>query len=438
MFKVKFTDIGEGLHEGKVTEVLVNVGDAVKMGQSLFVVETDKVNAEIPSPVDGKVSEILIKKDQDINVGEVVFVIDDGSASADEPVAVATTKEPELSGGSCTPNLPEPEEEENASVVGSTPVSNHVITRQVPQPADIKKPAVDVRATPQARRLAAKLNIDLTKITASSPSGRISIEDIEAYNSQAQTATVQTPSVQTATRPNLPTTGLEVESMAMSGIRKATVKAMKYSHSTNASFTSFKKIDITNIYDLRNNLKDFAQQSNIKLTYLAFIVKAVAKALVDNPNINVRIDEENNAIQYIKNINISVAVDTPYGLVVPVIFNANNLSLFEIAKEITNIAAKAKDKKLAAGDMSNGTFTISNIGSVGLEYATPIINSPESAIMGVGIMKKEPVYVGDEIKPRYMMPFSITADHRVIDGADVGRFLQKVEEYLTNPIILLT
>ncbi|AUF83245.1 2-oxo acid dehydrogenase subunit E2 [Mesoplasma syrphidae] len=436
MFKVKFTDIGEGLHEGKVTEVLVNIGDSVKMGQSLFAVETDKVNAEIPSPVDGKVSEILIKKDQDINVGDVVFIIDDGSTTAADSNVSTASKEPEISGGSCVPNLPEPEEE-NASVVGSTPVSNHVITRQVPQPSDIKKPAAEIRATPQARRMAVKLNIDLSKIIASSPSGRISIEDIEAYNNQAS-ASVQPATAQQPVRSNLSTTGLEVEAISMTGIRKATVKAMKYSHSTNASFTSFKKIDITNIYDLRNNLKDFAKQSDIKLTYLAFVVKAVAKALVDNPNINVRIDEENNAIQYIKNINISVAVDTPYGLVVPVIFNANNLSLFEIAKEISNIASKAKDKKLAVSDMTNGTFTISNIGSVGLEYATPIINSPESAIMGVGIMKKEPVYIGDEVKPRYIMPFSITADHRVIDGADVGRFLQKVEEYLTNPIILLT
>jgi pyruvate dehydrogenase E2 component (dihydrolipoamide acetyltransferase) len=437
MFKVKFTDIGEGLHEGKVTDVLVKVGDSVKMGESLFVVETDKVNAEIPSPVDGKVAEILIKKDQDINVGEVVFVIDDGSANVDE-VPQAPKEEIQVSGGSCVPNLPEPEEE-NASVVGSTPVSNHVITRHIPETPQDKTVKVDVRATPQARRMAAKLNVDLAKVTASSPSGRISIEDIEKFVTESKVLTEQPQTnVTTPSRANLSPTSLEIESVPMSGIRKATVKAMKHSHSSNASFTSFKKIDITNIYDLRNNLKDFAQQSDIKLTYLAFIVKAVAKALVDNPNINVRIDEENNAISYVKNINISVAVDTPYGLVVPVIFNANNLSLFEIAKEITNIAAKAKDKKLAVSDMTNGTFTISNIGSVGLEYATPIINSPESAIMGVGTMKKEPVYIGDEVKPRYIMPFSITADHRVIDGADVGRFLQKVEQYLTNPIILLT
>ncbi|PPE04122.1 dihydrolipoamide acetyltransferase family protein [Williamsoniiplasma lucivorax] len=433
MFKVKFADIGEGLTEGKVAEVLVKLGQTVKAGDPLFFVETDKVNSEIPAPVDGKIANILIKPDQEIVVGEVVMEIDDGSSTTPTPTAkveAAPVKE-----------------EENASVVGATPVSNKLITRGgVNMPTQTKNE--EIKATPLVRRMALDLGIDLATVTPTGPGGKILSEDLKraaAQPNQASQAAIVQPvqqvgkSVDQPTPPPLPAfdDALTFETKPMNPIRKATVKAMKISHTQNAAFTGFKDMDITNLVETRNQLKDVAAKQGIKLTYLAFIVKAAARALKDFPNINVRIDEENNAIRYMNNINIGIAVDTPDGLMVPVIKSADKLSLFQIAQAITDLADKARHKKLTIKEMTEATFTITNFGSVGLTYATAIINPPEAAIMGVGAMSKQPVYINGEFKPRDVMPFIATVDHRIIDGADAGRFLMKVEEYLQNPILLL-
>ncbi|WP_031542492.1 dihydrolipoamide acetyltransferase family protein [Mesoplasma photuris] len=424
MFKVKFADIGEGLTEGKVTEVLVKVGDSVKMGDSLFHVETDKVNSEIPAPVDGKVAEILVKADEEIKVGQVVFIIDDGSKSTEDVVS----KEKPV----------EVVKEENASVVGSTPVSNDVIVRNIPSVNEEKSSGV-IKASPLARKVAAELGIDLSKVTASGPNGRILVADIKGGSTTAST----TEKTNTVSPSPVFTDGhnfeepFTFESKPMNGIRKATMKAMTYSSNFNAAFTGMRNMDITETFDFRGQLKDVAASRGIKLTYLAFIVKATATALKEMPNMNVRIDLENNAIQYVKNINIGVAVDTPDGLMVPVIKGVDKMSVFQIANKITELADKARNKKLSMKEMSEGTVTISNFGSVALDYATPIINSPESLIIGVGNMTKTPTYIGENVVPRYIMPFSATADHRIIDGADVGRLLDKISKQLSNPIMLL-
>jgi pyruvate dehydrogenase E2 component (dihydrolipoamide acetyltransferase) len=223
----------------------------------------------------------------------------------------------------------------------------------------------------------------------------------------------------------------------MNGVRKATVKAMSKSHTEIAAFTGMKNMDITPVYDLRAQLKGFAEKKGIKLTYLAFIVKAAALALKDMPNVNVRGDFENKQILQIHNINIGIAVDTPEGLMVPVIKGAYAMSIFEIATKISELAKKARDRKLTLPEMRDATFTISNFGSVGLDYATPIINSPEASILGIGTMTKTPVFKNDAVVARYIMPFSITSDHRILDGADAARFLNKMQEYLDQPLSLV-
>ncbi|KAF5295513.1 hypothetical protein FQR65_LT19892 [Abscondita terminalis] len=349
MFKVKFADIGEGLTEGKVLEVLVKEGQTIKEGDSLFLVETDKVNSEIPAPVAGKVAKLLIKTDQEIKVGDVVVEIDDGSgASAPEPAKKEAKSEPI---------------EENASVVGSTPVSNDVIaSRAVPQTTNTANNSA-VKATPLARKMAAAQGIDLSGLTGTGPHGRILVADLSSAPKSAGTGST----------------------VPMSGIRKAVVKAMVKSSTENAAFTGLRNMNITNTYVMRSQLKAFAESNKIKLTYLAFIVKAAAKALKEMPNINTRIDVANNAILNIHNVNIGIAIDTPAGLMVPVIKGADQLSIFDIAIKIDELAKKAREGKLAMADMKDGTFTVSNFGAVGLDYATPIINSPESAILGVDI-----------------------------------------------------
>ncbi|EXU60312.1 dihydrolipoamide acetyltransferase family protein [Mycoplasma mycoides] len=441
MFKVKFADIGEGLTEGTVAEVLVKVGDVVKEGQSLYFVETDKVNSEIPAPVAGKIAVINIKAGQEIKVGDVVMEIDEGSGAsvASEPKAEAKQEaKVEVV-------------EENASVVGATPVSNDLIVRK--QASTVTKSST-IKATPLARKVAADLNVDLSLVTPTGPNQRILVADIKNYHSSsaqpvsqpaaaptpAPVASQPAPTPAPAITPTIkvvePSAPLSWDEVPMNGVRKATVKAMTKSHTEIAAFTGMKNTDITETHKMRTELKDHAAASGIKLTYLAFIIKAVAKSLRDMPNINVRGDFANNKIQFMHNINIGIAVDTPNGLMVPVIKGADHLSVFEIAIKISELANKAKDGKLTRAEMTEATFTVSNFGSVGLDYATPIINSPESAILGVGTMSQTPLYINGELQKRFIMPLSMTCDHRIIDGADAGRFLIKVQDYLSKPVLL--
>ncbi|WP_434334417.1 dihydrolipoamide acetyltransferase family protein [Mycoplasma capricolum subsp. capricolum] len=438
MFKVKFADIGEGLTEGTVAEVLVKVGDVVKEGQSLYFVETDKVNSEIPAPVAGKIAVINIKAGQEIKVGDVVMEIEDGSGTS-------ATSEPKAEAKS---EAKVEVVEENASVVGATPVSNDVIVRK--QTTTVNKSST-IKATPLARKVAADLNIDLSLVTPTGPNQRILVADIKNHEasstqsasqpiSQPAPAPTSTPSAHQTIAPTIkvvePSAPLSWDEVPMNGVRKATVKAMTKSHTEIAAFTGMKNTDITETHKMRTELKDHAAASGIKLTYLAFIIKAVAKSLRDMPNINVRGDFANNKIQFMHNINIGIAVDTPNGLMVPVIKGADHLSVFEIAIKISELANKAKDGKLTRAEMTEATFTVSNFGSVGLDYATPIINSPESAILGVGTMSQTPLYINGELQKRFIMPLSMTCDHRIIDGADAGRFLIKVQDYLSKPVLL--
>ncbi|WP_434333700.1 dihydrolipoamide acetyltransferase family protein [Mycoplasma capricolum subsp. capricolum] len=436
MFKVKFADIGEGLTEGTVAEVLVKVGDVVKEGQSLYFVETDKVNSEIPAPVAGKIAVINIKAGQEIKVGDVVMEIDDGSGAS-------ATSEPKAEAKS---ESKVEVVEENASVVGATPVSNDVIVRK--QTTTVNKSST-IKATPLARKVAADLNIDLSLVTPTGPNQRILVADIKNHQASStqlasqpisQPAPTPSPSAHQTIAPTIkvvePSAPLSWDEVPMNGVRKATVKAMTKSHTEIAAFTGMKNTDITETHKMRTELKDHAAASGIKLTYLAFIIKAVAKSLRDMPNINVRGDFANNKIQFMHNINIGIAVDTPNGLMVPVIKGADHLSVFEIAIKISELANKAKDGKLTRAEMTEATFTVSNFGSVGLDYATPIINSPESAILGVGTMSQTPLYINGELQKRFIMPLSMTCDHRIIDGADAGRFLIKVQDYLSKPVLL--
>ncbi|WP_338983729.1 dihydrolipoamide acetyltransferase family protein [Spiroplasma endosymbiont of Othius punctulatus] len=420
MYNVKFADIGEGLTEGKVAEVLVKVGQTIKEGDSLFFVETDKVNSEIPSPVAGVISQLNIKENQNIMVGDTVVIIDDGSSSS---TVAQLKKEVRV------------EKEINASVVGSTPISNEVISRDAPKQTVDLSNNQHVKASPLARKVATEKGINLSQISGTGPNGRILVEDINSNNTNKnQVEPVTTNAVNKKTVSiDSPLTWTETP---MNGIRKAIAKAMERSSSENAAFTGMSNIDITPTYDMRNQLKDHATKNGIKLTYLAFIVKAAANVLQEMPNINARINKENNSILSMHNINIGIAVDTPKGLMVPVIKGVNHLSVFEIANQITDLAARAKAGKLSMKEMSEGTFTISNFGSVGLDYATPIINSPEASILGVGNMVKTPIFVGDEIKAGWIMPFSMTCDHRIIDGGDAGRFLMKLKAYLQAPALL--
>jgi len=417
MYKFKFADIGEGIHEGKILEYNFKVGDMIKEGDTLVVIETDKVNAEIPIPVDGKIVELGPKVGEIVHVGENLAVIDEGNDSIDSP----EKKEDEIN------------ENDEAGVVGKLEVSNDVIASSY-ENADIENIEKRVLATPVARKLASDLGVDIKVIKGSGEHGRVLRTDIENQKEN-------NPKLKNIEKKQLeiPTTkvGDGDRREKISTLRKSVVKAMTLSKQIIPHTTLIDELEISELVAFRNEYKEMAKTQGIKLTYMAFIIKALAKSIKEYPIFNSSFDQENEEIIYRNNVNIGIAVDTPDGLIVPNIKNADKLSLFEIANEVERLASLAKERKIQLQDLQNGTITITNFGAFDAISGTPVIKYPEVAILGVGKIMKKPVVIDDEIVIRDIVPLSLTFDHRIIDGADGGRFMIAYKKYLRNPLLLL-
>lgn len=451
MYSFKFADIGEGIHEGKVGEILVKEGDAVKDGTNIIVVETDKVTTEIASPVNGTISKILIKVGDNIHVGQELFLIDTGSGSTAAPAATTPTVEEKKE---------ESKEQVGASVVGEVKVSNNVLpsfgSQQVEMSSSSNETSTynntDVLASPVARLLALEHNVDLSTVKGTGPSGRILKEDILSLmsNGSSSTETVQstvtqpvvsTPVVNTEVMTaNISQTSIatrEDKAIETTPMRKAIAKAMKESWS-NVAYTNLAvEIDVTELWDQRNKFKDLIlEQEGIKLTLLPFIVKAISKALVKYPTFNSHVDEANGHIIQKGAVNIGIAIDTKDGLIVPNIKNADKLSVLDIAKEITLLAEKARTKKIQMSDLAGGTFSISNYGSLGASFGVPVIKHPEIAIAGIGTLENKAKRVGLHFVERKVMYLTVAADHRWVDGGDIARFVGLVKQYLENFTLL--
>ncbi len=420
MYKFKFADIGEGIHEGKLLKWEVKVGDKVEDGDTLFSVETDKINAEIPCPVDGTIAKLNYKEGDVIHVGDVVVVIDDGtgdSAPAPAPAKVEAPKE----------TVEAIEEPDAGGVVGEIKVSNEtLVLPKTAAPENTTKNG-KVLATPAVRKLAASRGIDLNNINGSGYRGRIMKKDVANANVSTQSNTTFVPT----NRSN----GLEDKVVPLTSMRKAIAKAMTRSKTIIPEITLLKEVNMTNLVELRNKIKN---EKKIKISFMPFIIRACTLAIEEFPVFNTKLDENKQAIVYSKNINIGMAADTPKGLVVPVIKNADQLSILGINSKVYEMAGKARSGKLTMADMSGGTFTITNYGSVGADYGTQVINYPETAIIGIGAFNNKPIYnTNGELEKATVMMISVSADHRVIDGADVGRFLLTVKNYLENPSMML-
>ncbi|KFB07868.1 dihydrolipoamide acetyltransferase family protein [Malacoplasma iowae] len=451
MYSFKFADIGEGIHEGKVGEILVKEGDTVKDGTNIIVVETDKVTTEIASPVNGTISKILIKVGDTIHVGQELFLIDTGSGSATSPSPAEVPVE----------KKEEPKEEVGASVVGEVKVSNNVLpsfeSQQVEMFSSKEESSTyhnaDVLASPVARLLALEHNVDLSTIKGTGPSGRILKDDILSLISNKDSSSSQpvqtTVTQQVVTAPvansqvvtaNVSQTSIatrEDKAIETTPMRKAIAKAMKESWS-NVAYTNLAvEIDVTELWDQRNKFKDLIlEQEGIKLTLLPFIVKAISKALVKYPTFNSHVDEANGQIIQKGAVNIGIAIDTKDGLIVPNIKNADRLSVLDIAKEITLLAEKARTKKIQMSDLAGGTFSISNYGSLGASFGVPVIKHPEIAIAGIGTLENKAKRVGLHFVERKVMYLTVAADHRWVDGGDIARFVGLVKQYLENFTLL--
>lgn len=428
MYSFKFADIGEGIHEGKVSEVLVKEGDAVVDGKDLIVVETDKVTTPIASPVNGVISKVLVKIGDTIHVGQELFLIDTGSgsnsASSSEPTKQESTQD---SGG-------------GASVVGQVKVSNELLPSFGSQNVSTTSTVVsnkEILASPVARAAALEKGISLSSIQGTGPLGRILKEDVlKASGSSSSSCGTSQNSCSSSAPVSVKISKQDVP-IETTSIRKAIAKAMKESWS-NVAYTNLAvEIDVTDLWNQRNKFKDLVlKEEGVKLTLLPFIVKAIAKSLEKFPVFNSLVDEAKGQIVQKGNINIGIAIDTKDGLIVPNVKDANFKSILDIAKEISELAQKARDKKIQMNDLSNGTFSISNYGSLGVSFGVPVIKYPEVAIAGIGSLENKVKKDGLHFVERKVMYLTVAADHRWIDGGDIGRFASKVKQYLENFTLL--
>ena len=422
MLEFKIPEVGENITKGTVVGILVSVGDTVKKNQDLLELETDKASIPVPSPIDGVIKEILIKSGQDVKIGQVVMKIEEGAGASTQQEA------PKTSAPSKSTEKPQAKAVEAHPQVKSAPTPTVVSTPQmVPIAANI-----DVAAAPSVRRFAREIGINVGEVRGSGPRGRISVEDVKAYAKQllsrGSTGTAA-PSVRPL--PDFSKWG-QVERQPMNNIRKKTSEHLSYCWTTIPHVTQFDKADITALEELRKRYST----NERKLTITPFLLKVLASAMKTFPQFNASVDTTSNEIIYKKYYNIGVAVDTDRGLLVPVIKDVDKKNTFQLADELTQMAERARTKKTSLDELQGSSMTLTNLGSIGGTYFTPIVNWPDVAILGVSRGHWEPVYENNQFVPRFMLPLSLSYDHRLIDGADGARFIRWVVEAIEQPFLV--
>lgn len=427
-FEFKLPDVGEGLTEGELLAWLVKEGDRVKEGQPLARVETDKAVVEIPAPRDGVVLHLKFAAGAVIHVGEVFVVLGD----------------PE--------EKPAPAPQIGVGVVG-------VLEEAPPEPVPASAPtgpaapaaARPILATPVVRQLAKELGVDLSRVTGSGPEGRILEGDVRQVASAVKAAEVQesqpkelAPAETAAAEPKPVARKIKkydfygyIEHVPFKGMRRTIARNVSRSQRTAVTVTATDEADITELQGLKERTQARAQSHDVHLTLLPFIIRAVVAALQDHPYLNATLDEEAEDIILKKYYNIGIATDTPEGLMVPVIKNAGDKSVLELAQEIQTLAAKARDRSIDLADMQGGSFTVTNYGAIRGILGTPVINYPEVAILGIGRKQELPRVRAGKIEIRQILPISLSFDHRVIDGGQAGRFLQQFIGYMEDPALIL-
>ena len=414
--------LGENVDAGTVVGILVAVGDPIEVDQSVLEIETDKANLEVPSSVSGVVTEILVKNGDQAVVGQPVLMVDaDGAGEVQKVVEeVVSSEETTMVGVS----KPEPE---------SSPESQ--LSAEAPAPS---LPAA-APAAPSVRRFSREIGIDIHQVPGSGPGGRISIDDVKAYakqrNSSRPTAAVGG-AMPAVSLPDFARWG-EVTPEAMSNLRRAAAEHLGAAWVNIPHVTYADKADITALEALRKKFGPKAEAAGGKLTMTAIALKFAAAALKKFPMFNASIDMAKQEIIYKSYYHIGVAVDTDRGLVVPVIRDVDQKNIIELVIELSEVAVKARDRKLSLEDMQGGSFTISNLGGFGGSFFTPIVNAPDVAILGIARGRIEPVYSDGEFQPRLMLPLMISYDHRVIDGADGARFMQWLVQAFEQPFLLI-
>lgn len=435
---VVMPELGESVTEGTITQWLKSVGDTVEVDEALLEVSTDKVDTEVPSPIAGTIVEILFEEDDTVEVGDVIVRIGDKNA-APAPAAPAPTPEPEpepAPAPAAPAPTPQPEPTPDPAPAAPAPAAKVNAGKKLPY------------VTPLVRKLADKHGIDLTTVTGTGIGGRIRKQDVLAAVAAAQApAAAETPAAQAPAEPTGPRANWSTKSVdpakaeligttqKVNRIREITAAKMVEALQLSAQLTHLQEVDMTRIADLRKQAKpQFQAKHGVNLTYLPFFVKAVVEALVSHPNVNASYNAETKEMTYHEDVNVAIAVDTPRGLLTPVIHKAQELTLPQIAQAIADLADRARNNKLKPTELFGATFTITNIGSEGALSDTPILVPPQAGILGTAAIQKRPVVVSvdgaDAIAIRQMCYMPFTYDHQVVDGADAGRFTATIKDRL--------
>ncbi|WP_227375113.1 2-oxo acid dehydrogenase subunit E2 [Haladaptatus halobius] len=495
----KLPDVGEGVAEGELVSWLVEEGDTVSEDQPVAEVETDKAIVEVPSPVNGSVRELRAEEGEVVPVGNVIITFNVEGEEADEPTTESAesdeptesqeevAEEPEVSEETTTPDgrvfaapsarrlarelgvdigevegtgpsgrvtegdvrsaaesdesdesVESTQERDEALAEAEEPMGGAQPTREQGSQPTTEDAAADrerTLAAPATRRLADEQGIDLNAVPATEERDGEAYVTPEAVTEYAEAQ--QRAQAADAAEVAAGETGPREERVPYRGIRRTIGKQMERSKFTAPHVTHHDTVEVSELIETRAELKEVAEERGIKLTYMPFVLKAIVAALKDYPYLNASLDEDNGEIILKNYYNIGIAVATDDGLMVPVVKNVDQKDMLQISSEMNELVEKARDRTISREEMQDGTFTITNFGAIGGEYATPIINHPEVGIFGLGSLEKRPVVVDDEVEARPTLPISVSIDHRIVDGAIVAAFANQVLEYLQNPKLLL-
>jgi pyruvate dehydrogenase E2 component (dihydrolipoamide acetyltransferase) len=435
----KLPELGENVEKGDVVRLLVNVGDTVKVDQPVLELETDKATIEVPSSVSGVVKEVKVKAGEKVKVGQTVLIVDETAAAATAPKAAAPAPavapapkaaEPAAPKASPAAEAPARHEVIDINTARATPAAAARVAE--PRPAAAPSSASLVPAAPSVRRFARELGVDIGGVDGTGPGGRIGQEDVKDHVRGVLGGGGAARAVRSGPLPDFSKYG-EVEVKPMSNIRRKTAEHLSTAWQA-PHVTQNDRADVTAFEEFRKTYGPRVEKSGGKLTVTAILLKICAKAIAKYPQFASSVDMANESIVYKKFCHIGVAVDTPNGLLVPVIRDADKKTVTEMAAELATLSQKARDKKLSLDEMSGGVFSITNLGGIGGTSFSPIVNQPEVAILGVSRTTTEPVWTNGAFVPRQMLPLSLSYDHRVIDGADAARFLRFVADALEQPL----
>jgi pyruvate dehydrogenase E2 component (dihydrolipoamide acetyltransferase) len=449
IWQFRLPELGEGLHEGEIVKWHVKPGDEIKEDQIIMDVQNDKAVVEVPSPVTGKIVELKVKEGTVSHVGDPLAVIDvvgeippesihhgGGDAPAAEAAAAPAA----------APAAPAAAPAAPAAAPAAPEAASASAPEAAPAPAAPAAASGQVLATPSVRKFAREKGVSIASVKGTGRNGQVTKDDVLAFASgggqaaapaQAEQAEASSPSA-AAPAPVATVSGERVEErVPLKGMRKAIANAMVKSVYTAPHVTIMDEVDVTALVELRQKAKPLAEKKGVKLTYLPFIVKALVAAVKQYPALNASIDDEKSEIVYKKYYNIGIATDTDNGLIVPVVFDADRKNVWQVANEIRELAARGRDGKLQSGELKGSTISITNIGSAGGMFFTPVINYPEVAILGTGRISQKPVVRDGQIVIGNVMALSLSFDHRLIDGATAQNAMNYIKSLLEDPQLMV-